>query len=193
MGLTIISNNCSSARLQQDLRMQYCSPTIILQILPEEYTKFCLNLRYYMECEVKEYTDFSENHNRQITNLLGQKPYFPCGIVDDVAILFQHYQTFDEAVEKWERRKKRIDYDHIGYMFVLERPYVDAAIEFGQSGLNNAVLFTRGFDVNVPIEHHRYDLPEGKEYLGRNPENGQRYFENGFNREEFLTKIGGRQ
>ena len=189
MGLTIISNNCSGARLQQDLRMQYQSPTIILQILPEEYPKFCMHLKHYMDAELKEYKEFSEIHHLQMVKLLGQEPYFPCGIIDDVAVLFQHYETFEEAKEKWERRKARMDYDHIGYMFVLEKPYIVEAMEFGNLPLKNSVLFTRGFDVDVPIEHHRYDLPEGTEYLQRDPRTGFRYFEYGFNRKKFLEGI----
>ena len=148
MGITIISNNCSGARMQQDLRMQYCSPTIILQILPEEYPRFCKYLKYYMQAELKEYTEFSDRHHKQMVKLLGREPYFPCGILDDVAILFQHYDTFQDAKEKWERRKARIDYDHIGYIFVLE-----------------------------------------KEYLGRDPRTGLRYFEYGFNRKKFIEGI----
>ena len=190
MGVTIISNNCSGARLQQDLKMQYQSPTIILQILPEEYPKFCRNLRHYMESELVEYTDFSETHHEQMIKLLGQEPYFPCGLVDDVAVLFQHYETFEEAKEKWERRKARIDYDHIGYLFVLDRPFYEKeAIEFGNLQLKNSVLFTRGYDVDAPIEHHRYDLPAGTEYLQRDPRTGHRYFEYGFDRYKFMEDI----
>lgn len=189
MGLTIISNNCSGARVTQDLRRQYQSPTVVLQILPEEYTKFCTNLKHYMDCELKEYTDFSETHHKQMVKLLGQEPYFPCGIVDDIAILFQHYETFEEAKEKWERRKARMDYDHLVYFFVLEKPYVDEAIEFGNAKLKNSVLFTRSFDVDVPIEHYRYDLAEGTEYLGRDPEIGYRYFEHSFDRKGFFERV----
>ena len=185
--MTIISNNCSGARLQQDLKMRYESPTIILQILPEEYSKFCRNLKHYMSLDVTEYKELSEKHHKQIVKLLGQEPYFPIGLIDDIAILFQHYETFEQAREKWNERKERINYHDIGFMFVLEKPYYSEAIEFGNSGLHNAVLFTRGFDVDVPIEHHRYDLPFGKEYLGRNPKTGQRYFENGFDRKKFLN------
>ena len=66
MGITIISNNCSGARIQQDLKMQYQSPTINLQILPEEYPKFCKNLKRYLSCNIKEYTDFSVIHKEQM-------------------------------------------------------------------------------------------------------------------------------
>lgn len=190
MAVTIISNNCSGARIQQDMKMQYCSPTIVLQILPEQYPKFCRNIKYYLkECELVEYKDFSEDHRKKMEALIDRKVYFPCGLLDDVVVMFQHYKTFEEAKEKWDRRVKRVDFKHMGFLFVLEKPYINEAIEFGNSGLKNAVLFTNGFDVDVPIEHHRYDLKEGQEYLGRSPINGLRNFESGFDRKGWIKKI----
>ena len=71
-----------------DLGMQYSSPTMWIQILPEEYPKFCKNIRHYMNCEVKEYTEFSKKHRKQIVKYIGMMPDFPCGLIDDVVILF---------------------------------------------------------------------------------------------------------
>ena len=62
MGLSIISNNCSGVRLMQDLKIRYDSPTVALQILPEEYTKFCNNLEFYLSQEIVEYRDFNDEH-----------------------------------------------------------------------------------------------------------------------------------
>ena len=192
MGITIISNNCSGARMQQDLKMQYQSPTVVLQILPEEYPKFCKNLKHYLSCEVKEYKEFSEIHKQQMMKLLGFLPTFPVGLLDDIAILFQHYETFADAKEKWDRRTKRVDYEHVGYMFVIDKgDYRKEAIEFGNLRLPNSVLFMRGCDVDVPIEHHRYDLVGNEEFLGRNHITKLRNFENGFDRKGFIRKIGG--
>lgn len=35
------------------------------------------------------------------------------GRIDDVEICFIHYKTFNEALEKWERRKKRVNFDNL--------------------------------------------------------------------------------
>lgn len=192
MGITIISNNCSGARIQQDLKMQYQSPTINLQILPQDYPKFCKNLKYYLSCDMVEYKEISETHWKQMVEILGHEPDFPCGLLDDVALMFQHYKSFEEAKEKWDRRVKRVDYDHIGYLFVLDRNrYEEEAREFGNLRLPNSVLFTNGYDVDVPIEHHRYDLTGKQEFLSRNPVTKLRMFENNFDRKGFIRKIGG--
>lgn len=189
MYLTIISNNCSAAALYQDENMVYGSPTIILQILPQEYTKFCKNLEHYMNCDVKPYTEFSDIHRQYCEEFYGQLPYFPCGIIDDVMILFQHYKTFDEARQKWNLRKSRVNYDNIGFVFILEKPYLKEAVEFGNAGLPNSVLFTRNFDVDVPCEHYRYDLEPDIEFMGRDKRTGYRNFEQNFDHKAWFKRF----
>lgn len=187
--MTIISNNCSASAIYQDMGWRYTSPTIILQILPEEFTKFCVNLKHYMECDVVQCTTLSDTHREWVLNFYGYIPEFPMGLVDDVLIMFQHYKTFDEAKQKWDERKKRIDYDHIGYIFVLEKPYLREAVEFGNAGLKHSVMFTRNFDIDVSCEHHRYDLKPDVEFLARDPATMKRYFEQGFDRNRWLREL----
>lgn len=190
MNCTIISNNCSGGYLYMDMGVQYTSPTMWTQILPEEYPKFCKNLKHYMECDVVEYKDFSEVHRKQIIKHIGMMPDFPCGLVDDVVILFRHYSTFEEAKDKWDRRKQRIDYNHIIYMFVVETlDDINAAIKFGYLNLKNSVLFTRNFNVDVPIEHREYYVPRNSEYLAANPLTGRRYFESDLNMVEYARRL----
>lgn len=190
MNYTIISNNCSGAALYHDIGSRFYSPTILLQILPSQYPKFCKNLKKYMTLEVTEYKDISLKHMSEMYHLLGgTKPYFPVGMLGDIAILFQHYNTFAEAKEAWDRRKDRIDYNHVGYIFVLERENKEAAKEFGDLNLPHSALFMRDFDVDVPIIHHQYHIPEGMEYLARSPETGQRFFEANFDRTAFFEGI----
>lgn len=187
MNYTIISNNCSGAALYHDIGSMFYSPTILLQILPSQYPRFCKHLKKYMAMEVERYTDFTPQEEAEMYHLLGgNMPYFPVGRLGDIAILFQHYDSFEEAKSKWDSRKQRIDYDHLGYIFVLEREYKAAAQAFGNLNLPNSALFMRDFDVDVPIIHHRYHVPEEMEYLNRSPETGQRYFEANFDRKAFF-------
>ena len=172
--MTIISNNCSGAALYHDIGMRFDSPTILLQILPSEFPKFCKNLKEYMSYEVKEYTDFSDEHAKEFYDLLGKKPDFPVGKLGDIAILFQHYPTFSWAKMKWNDRKERIDYNHIAYIFVLEKEFKEPAEEFGQLNLKNSLIFTRDFDIEAI--HYKYHIEKGMEYLGRSPYTGNRNF-----------------
>lgn len=186
--MTIICNNCAAVALYQDLGMRFDSPTIALQILPEDYTKFCLNLKHYMECELKEYKELSEADMIKFKRLFNQPPYFPVGIVDDVMICFQHYSSFEEAKEKWDRRKARIDYDHIGYMMVLNHKYFSEAEEFGNAGLPNSVLCINGYTVCASCEQHMYVLKGKEEFLQRSID-GKRLYEQGFDAKAYARRL----
>lgn len=185
--MTIISNNCSGAYEMRILGINpYTSPTVFLQILPTEYGKFCSNFKQYMQYELVEYVDFSEEHKYAMQKLLGFIPTFPCALLGDIAILFQHEKSFSVAKEKWDRRKKRIDYDNVYFMFCVEFiTFKDCARDFANLHLPNSVLFTRGFDVDTDIPHYRYD--EDAEYLLMK-DTGRFIFEADFDRHTFFLE-----
>lgn len=182
--MTIISNNCSGAYEMKVLKkLPYHSPTVFLQILPDEFPKFCENFKEYMKYELVEYTDFSEKHKDNMMQLLGFIPTFPCALLNDIAILFQHEDSYIVAKEKWDRRKKRID-DNVYFMFCCEfSAFKTSAQEFANLHLPKSVLFTRSFD--IVGNHYRYEVPVNSEYLAMQT-NGRFVFEGNFNRNEFF-------
>lgn len=96
---TIISSNCNGEFMYYDMRLPFLSPTINLSFDMNDYVKLLDNLHWYMSqpimpCEDKQFD-------------------FPCGMLADIKIRFNHYKTFEEAVEKWEERKKRINWDNL--------------------------------------------------------------------------------
>ena len=52
---TIISNNCTGGAVCHELGMEFKTPTINLQILPEEFREFCCNFSYYMNARLMNY------------------------------------------------------------------------------------------------------------------------------------------
>lgn len=163
MGRAIISNNCSGVRLLQDFNLRYDSPTIALQIMPEEFTKFCQNLKWYMEQEITEYKYFSDEHKQYFANMYGGGIDFVCGLCGDVAIVFQHYDSWEDAKTKWDRRKARLDYSNLAYIFCLDNPrYVKEAQDFSNANIPNSFIFTRDFDIEG--KHYRYHVPEVNPY-----------------------------
>lgn len=93
---TIISSNCNGEFIYYDMRLQFRSPTINLSFDMNDYVKFLENLRWYMEQPITPFSD--------------KRFDYPCGMLGDIEIRFNHYQTFEEAVAKWEERKRRIDW-----------------------------------------------------------------------------------
>lgn len=114
---TIISNNCFAGWVYRIYNLPYQTPTAGLFIMPKCYLKLIKNLKYYMEKDIvfiSEEESIYKEYLRQNLEKFGQ---YPIGKIDDIEIHFLHYKTKEEAKEKWDRRKKRINYDKIIYKF----------------------------------------------------------------------------
>lgn len=103
---TIISNNCFAGAIYQYFGLPYNSPTIGLYFFANDYIKFLENLNYYLDLELKFIPLEKSKHYEE---LLKRKENVPIGLIGDVEIIFLHYESEEEALEKWERRKKRIN------------------------------------------------------------------------------------
>ena len=115
---TIISNNCTAGFIYHDLGLQFTTPTINLFIRTEQYITFVSNLKYYLSCPLIE----DDKNERS----------YPVGILksknkkyENIYVYFNHYNTFEEAKEKWNSRKKRINFENI--FFILD--FYDSAYD----------------------------------------------------------------
>lgn len=106
---SIISNNCWGGFIYQKYGLAYRSPTEGLYFLGHDFVKFVEQLDYYIACELKFIPWEESSYYEQIKN---NKPY-PVAKLDDIEIYFMHYSTEKEAAEKWYRRAKRINHEHI--------------------------------------------------------------------------------
>lgn len=120
---TIICNNCFGGRIYQDLGYKYNSPTVGLGFTNEGYDIFISNLDKALSSPITmSYKPkyFPENKNRSI----------PFGILTidnyEIEIRFTHYNTIEEAKEKWIRRCNRVNRDNI---IVLYAPIHDPSEE----------------------------------------------------------------
>lgn len=149
---TIVSNNCSGGAIMHELEMEFRTPTINLQILPEEYPRFCKYFRDYMSVPLIEYVDPCERHRKYLTKMFGGVPKMPFGLVEDVIVCFQHYDSFYNAKKKWDERRNRIDFENIGFLFHARGPeYREEAETFLTLGLEHQLLLTQGFEVDGGI------------------------------------------
>lgn len=108
---SVISNNCWAGRVYQYLDMPYLSPTAGLYFFAPDYIKFVSDLHKYLDTPLrfinpKESKYYEEIKKRNQTDK-------PIGILDDVEIVFLHYKTKEEAEEKWNRRRERVNFDNI--------------------------------------------------------------------------------
>ncbi len=99
---SIISSTCNGGVITSELGEQFRTPTINLWFEPGDYLKLINNLKYYMSLDVKEVKN----------NFYS----YPVGRIGDITVYFMHYHTFEDAREKWNKRKQRINYDNLYFM-----------------------------------------------------------------------------
>ena len=139
--LTIISNNCWAGIVSQYLGIKYYTPTIGLYFFSEEYIKFLERFDYYIKqkLEIRDTKDskyydemIKKNHQNAIV-----------GKLDDVEIVFLHMKTGKEAIEKWNKRVKRINRRNIIFKFCEQNECSSEHIKrFENLPFKNKICFT---------------------------------------------------
>jgi len=111
---SIICNNCVAGLIYQKFGLPYLTPTVGLFFYSEDYIKFLQNFEYNIQQPLKFVT---ASKYPESNTLLKKKPY-PVGILgNDIEIHFIHYKTSEEALEKWNRRKERIDFKNLFFIY----------------------------------------------------------------------------
>lgn len=106
--ISLISQNCIGGIIYHDANQRFMSPTVNLYILPKDFIKFVNNLDYYLS----------------LTPNVKMGKDYPIGTLGDIKINFMHYFSSEEAVEKWEERKQRINFNKI-FVIMVERDGFD--------------------------------------------------------------------
>ena len=125
---SIIASNCNAGVILHDLGLKFNTPTVNLYFYARDFIKFVSDLDRYLILEpIEEKTDMD----------------FPVGRLDDILIYFMHYKTFDEAKEKWEERKSRVDKNNLFIMMTDKNDctYEDIKV-FNSLPFKNKVIFT---------------------------------------------------
>lgn len=141
---SIIASDCFGSFAYHNLKERFNSPTINLFISTDDFICFVKNLREYLASELKEIKDDTKQYP------VGEITYSGKAVRID----FMHYHSFEEAKEKWNERKQRVNYANIFIVQTiageLKREMVDA---FSALPYKNKLLITRendfGCDCNV--------------------------------------------
>ncbi|MGN0550972.1 MAG: DUF1919 domain-containing protein [Acutalibacteraceae bacterium] len=126
--LTIITSNCIGGLIYNSLGLRFNSPTINTSISSKAFVKFILDIDNYLNLDLT-FIDTDKN--------------FPVGMLGDIKINFVHYKTEKECAEKWETRKKRMDFSN-AYYFLNDRDGIneDDLKKLDDCGKKNIVVFT---------------------------------------------------
>lgn len=137
---TILSPNCWGGITYNSLGLEFKSPLINMYMNHEDYIKFLKKLRYYLECPL-EFMEMAYDSNLK-------KPY-PVVRCADIIFHFNHYQSYPEALQCWNRRKERINWDNIIAMFFDDNNILIE--EFCKLPYENKICFTSYYSKN---QHH---------------------------------------
>lgn len=138
--ITIISNNCWGGIFYRNNNLEYCSPTLGMFFMADEYIKFIYEMKKYIESEI-EFISIDESRYCQYLKMIKYD-----GLVAkilDLEICFLHYDSEEEAKEKWNRRKGRINWDNILFKFNDQNLCTYENLKrFNELEANNKICFT---------------------------------------------------
>jgi len=109
---TIISNNCWAGHVYRRYGINYNTPTVGMYFFPEEYLKFISNLKENIDLPMTFIPASKSKHYQRLQEL--NQTNVPIAVLgDDIEIVMLHYHSEKEVNEKWNRRKKRINWVHL--------------------------------------------------------------------------------
>ena len=145
---SIISNTCIGGVISHDMGVQFQSPTVNIYIRPSEFVQFCENIHYYLQVTLTE-----APYNKQIG--------YPVAMLGDITLYCKHYATFEEAKISWDKRKKRINWNHI-YFIMTDRDFIPpVSVTKSVCACNEEVI--KRFN-NLPF-HNKVCIVQNEKYV----------------------------
>ncbi|WP_280178263.1 MULTISPECIES: DUF1919 domain-containing protein [unclassified Lentimonas] len=130
------------------LGRDYNTPFVGLFMMPECFTELVTNFEEYMEQEIRFVNEskYPIHDQQRKANKL-----YPIGMLGNCEIHFLHYENEQDALEKWNRRKQRIDTKHLYYVMVANGAYDEAMLtQFAGTNASNKVCFHREQGAKLP-------------------------------------------
>lgn len=130
---TIISSNCNGGVMCHELGVRFNSQFVNLWMYPKHFMQYISNLDYYNSIDEIEFLPHEESGHD-----------YPVGIIDGMKIFFVHYSSDEEALEKWNSRKKRINKDNVFVMMSEQNKCTIEDLEqFDKLPYKNKIVFTK--------------------------------------------------
>lgn len=150
---TLFSNDCWGAEVYKHFGLPFNTPFIGLMLMAPCYLRLLKQARHYMSQPLA----FQSQSRYEATNTLraGWKHYFPIATLgngqeadNSVEIQFLHYHSEAEALEKWNRRVARINWDNLFIKFDGSKDFATPALvrEFDQLPYPHLTLLQEPLD-----------------------------------------------
>lgn len=129
--ISIVSNNCWGGILYKSLGLECLSPFKNLFLEDEDYLRLLSDFKQYMKYSlIFDHYEIDRHSKEQ----------YPVMRLKDIYIHFNHDSNIESAVEKWEKRKTKINYEELFVEMYTEDESV--AKRFSQlEGFKNKLCF----------------------------------------------------
>ena len=139
---TIISNNCWGGTVYEAYNLQKQSPTVGMFFMADDYIKFISNLEEYLQAEL-QFINPLETKWKSFVEKDQRFGHYPVGRLNDIELHFLHYHNEEEAMEKWKRRIRRINWEHLLIKFNDQNGCTERNLrEFCKLPYKNRIYFT---------------------------------------------------
>ena len=92
--------------MYHELGQKFLSPTINLWMYDKDFLKFVHNLKDYLSYDLRFVDGIDDT---------------PTAYLNDILIHFNHYHSNEEAKQKWDERKQRVNYDNL-FIIMADQP-----------------------------------------------------------------------
>ena len=170
---SIIGNNCFVGGIYHKFGLPYTTPTIWTYIYPEEYLRFLGDLGWYLKQPLKFKKETSHLMARKYCRIM--QCNYPIGVLgEDVEVHFMHYPSEEEALEKWNRRVKRLNINNLFIIFSDGEEFKEEMLEqYEKLPFNHKIFFSSkpysNYKSTVFVKDyakaaHVYDLTHNRKY-----------------------------
>lgn len=147
---TLLCNNCTGGFILHDLGLRFNTPTINMYFHLFDFFDFVEDLDYYLQkpliqCDNPLYDKNAKDY--PVAILQGDDSH------KDIELHFMHYSSFEEANEKWETRKSRINRENLFVIWTFKGLEKDEEI---YNRAQNLPVENKVFFVNHPVDSRKY-------------------------------------
>lgn len=136
---SIISSNCNGGVMAHDLGVRFNTPFINVGFHGDDFVKLLNNPKHYIyDCELK----FVKPEIDGAYIVTGKETY-PVAMLDDIYLYFVHDTSKEVALDNWNRRKNRINWDNLFIVFTdRDLCSYDTIASFDKLPYENKIIFT---------------------------------------------------
>lgn len=121
---TLITEACYGGYIYNQLGMEFFSPFINTRISQTDYLKLISNIDYYLaqnlcaDSDIQKVEDMYAKIGGEVISW--RKMGYPTAMLGDVKLHAIHAENLNSYIDDWNRRKKRINWDNIWILMIIE-------------------------------------------------------------------------